>query len=207
MAHDKENKIIVPISEFITCTHTEDNIARRLDGVVRYLRMDLGIDSYLPKIVVTDFSWALINSICDVFNHCTVVEYLNICFDGLREQKIRLEEMVILNICHVHFLKLMIKNAKTHLEKKCPIVQKCFKFSIVLIQESQHLNEAYIMVKHSHNIFNRKRKHHSIMNSIDYLADSIHLRNRSLLEIDKNSVESPQQKEHKNSKSKCEIFD
>ncbi|RMZ97514.1 hypothetical protein BpHYR1_011166, partial [Brachionus plicatilis] len=65
-AHDKEKKNVLPISEFVTTSHNVLNISKYVLSIKT--TMDF-VKQYIALIIVTDFSFALINSIMETFNH------------------------------------------------------------------------------------------------------------------------------------------
>ncbi len=64
----------------------------------------------LPRIIVSDMSWALINSIMRVFNNCSMLEYLNGCYDFLFNKKSF--NNIVYYTCSTHFIKNMIRKTK-----------------------------------------------------------------------------------------------
>ena len=54
----------------------------------------------VAPVIVNDFSWALLNSTFEVFNKCSIGNYLNWCFDSLL--KFQLENIPV----ESHFLIL-----------------------------------------------------------------------------------------------------
>ncbi len=81
--HDKQKKIIFSLAEFLTTAHDSHSIS----GYLSTIKLD--INQVLPKrlsfqvapIIVTDFTWALINAVMKVFNNFTTDVYINWCFD------------------------------------------------------------------------------------------------------------------------------
>lgn len=81
--HDASKSLIMPLAEFFTTVHTEANIALNLQIILNMLK-PYNICS-LPLTFVTDQSWALMNAILEVFNKCTILDYLKWSFDMLTE--------------------------------------------------------------------------------------------------------------------------
>jgi hypothetical protein len=73
--HDVSKRVIMPVGEFFTSVHTTDNISTYLNDIFNLIT--------LPKIVVTDFSWALITSVMISFNKTDVNHYLKYCYTAL----------------------------------------------------------------------------------------------------------------------------
>ncbi|RNA19930.1 kDa in NOF-FB transposable, partial [Brachionus plicatilis] len=74
---DKKNKIIMPIAEFITTEQTTKSISIYLQS----------IENKIPPIIVSDFSWAIINSFLSVFNKITIRTYLTWCYGVIFENQ------------------------------------------------------------------------------------------------------------------------
>lgn len=109
VCHDTEKKNIIPVAEFLTTSNNKPSICRYLEE----LKVKFLIDSKqknLPKIIVTDMSWALINSVLYVFNKCSMQEYLIRCWDHLFHKKSF--ENIVYYTCSTHFLKNIIKKSK-----------------------------------------------------------------------------------------------
>ena len=82
--NDSENKIIIPISEFITTRHDSLSISKYLLSIKNTFENYAKHSSEKPilfpfaPIIITDHSWALINSILFTFNNnCSIESYLH----------------------------------------------------------------------------------------------------------------------------------
>ena len=73
--HDKTKKQIIPIAEFVTTSQTQLSISGYLNIIRKILETNITSKKQFPfaPIFVTDFSWAIINSILDVFNRCNII--------------------------------------------------------------------------------------------------------------------------------------
>ena len=99
--------------EFLTTSNNQYTISRYLSEIK--LRLNVSQKKNVcPQIIVTDMSWALINSIMQVFNHCSVLEYLNCCYDCILKN-IQFEKIVYYT-CSTHFIKNIIRKAKVNLK-------------------------------------------------------------------------------------------
>jgi hypothetical protein len=137
VAHDTKLKKIIPIAEFVTTAHNQDNISSFLFNIGNHFKSNL--NSWLPSIVVTDFSYALINSVCSAFNHCDLGQYISNTFEYLKnpqDQTLRDSIQTIMYLCSAHFLKMTIRTAKKIFkkEKTHKVIQDVFKFSFSLFQ-------------------------------------------------------------------------
>ncbi len=110
VCHDTKNKIIIPVAEFLTTSNNQITISNFLSEIK--LRISLATTKNVqPKIIVTDMSWALINSVMRVFNNCSMLEYLESCFSFIFEKKSF--NMVIYYTCSTHFIKNIIRKTKS----------------------------------------------------------------------------------------------
>ena len=85
VCHDKEKQLIFPICEFFTTANTAKSISSY------FADFKLELLKKVPKsklfqfapLIVTDFSWGLINAVMQTFNNCSTNIYINWCFDIL----------------------------------------------------------------------------------------------------------------------------
>ena len=92
VCHDTANKKIIPIVEWFTNSHTASNLAKYLYIVKKAIQTNTHyihkssekkMNFTLPRLLVVDFSWPLINSVMEIFNNCTISDYLKWTFDVL----------------------------------------------------------------------------------------------------------------------------
>jgi hypothetical protein len=87
------------------------------------------------KVIVTDFSWALIKSVLNSFNNLTVLEYLDVTFKFLDEGA-DIFRFSLVFICCAHFMKLITNQIKAKIfpQNKCnelkQSIKKCFALMI-----------------------------------------------------------------------------
>ena len=138
-----------------------------------------------------DFSWTNINSINNVFNGLTIIQYLNLSYDLLIEHKNDSHNIFnilksMIYICSTHFLKIIIKRVssinekcdkkhKKHFEYKNKI--KICVFFFTLLQNSISIEQFNILLEHLYNIYMVKQKSISNLNSIKTLLDAVSNRN------------------------------
>jgi hypothetical protein len=100
--------------EFITTCHKSTWIT----NILQTFKMDIGkLTNKFPKpsVVVTDFSYALINAVMTTFNEMTLQQYLKTTYRFLTSPDAVLHTgaVTILNICKAHMMKaLSVKLAK-----------------------------------------------------------------------------------------------
>ena len=117
--HDKENQLILPVSEFFTTANDARTISTYL------VQIKLALQNKIPKtksfqiapIIVTDFCWGLINAIMTTFNNCSVDTYINWCYEILFNDcsyTVFLANVMkmIFVLCAVHFLKMVTKRVR-----------------------------------------------------------------------------------------------
>ena len=116
--HDRQTQTEIPIGEFLNTAQDQDTIATLL------FRINLHIQNNMSEkcpfkcapIVVTDFSWALLNATHRVFNSCDVLQYLNYCYTAIFDLKQRAAVTSAIKcrtyICSTHMLKIIIKHSK-----------------------------------------------------------------------------------------------
>jgi len=83
VVHDRDKKLIFPFSEFFTTANDAKSIASdffdiKLEFIKKIRRCEL---FQFAPILVTDFSWGLINAVMGTFNNCTSAISLNWCFE------------------------------------------------------------------------------------------------------------------------------
>ena len=139
VVHDEINQSIVPIAEFVTTCHTQMSIASYLFLVKSmFVKHAKSANEFkLAPVMVTDFSWTLICSVLEVFNHMNVIEYLNTVFGILFYKKETLNEITtIIYLCSAHFIKLIVKKVRETESKIDDKVKRCFIFCFSLLQNS-----------------------------------------------------------------------
>ena len=115
VCHDSETNSIIPVFEFVTTCHSEDNLAKFLSILRRKFRREIPSVKYysIAPIVVMDFSWASINATLDAFNMCNIDQYIRWCFDMLfKNGSIENAINVLIYICSTHMLKLTVDKVK-----------------------------------------------------------------------------------------------
>ena len=133
------------------------------------------------SIVVTDFSYALINSLLKSFNNCQLSHYIMWTYHVLiqfpdKSNQIGNMMKIKIYICSVHFLKSLIQKVKK-LEKN-PIVAKSFIFAFSLLQKTVTIKQFDVNLWQSANhsleylkteVSNRKYSHLNISNVTNFV--------------------------------------
>ena len=123
----------------MSTSQTQSAISENLFRIKNHIELNLtNAAFFIAPIIVTDFSWALINSVVLVFNKCSISQYLDYCFSLIFDKKKSAAISSLLSVriylCSTHFLKLIIKRAKkTKCDKEHTIF---FIFCFTLLQNA-----------------------------------------------------------------------
>ena len=178
--HDKDKKLICPIAEFFTTGHDSHTIRSYLDLVRNALEKSITTYSYqVAPIVVTDFSWAIINAACNSFNNCTIDIYIKWCYDIIVSNKIWLFNSIttIISLCYSHFIKLVSKKIKKVKKYNSKLnnnkLREVALYSCSALQQSTSIEEFNENIKDSFNIFNIKENCKKKKKSLLAIKDKI----------------------------------
>ena len=85
VAYDFTTRVIIPIAEFHTTSHTASSISGYLFQIKEIFNESNGDDETynIFPVVVMDQSFALMISILKIFNNCELIEYINWCYKVL----------------------------------------------------------------------------------------------------------------------------
>ena len=161
--HDKVNNFVCPIADFFSSGHDSKTIASFL------LLIKDELEKFIPKrsfqqapIIVTDFSWALINAVLITFNKCSFETYILWCADLLISKKIwNIHLMSTIHIlCYSHFIKMISKKIRKIKKFSSPKnntkIHQVALYSCAILQKSNSMEEFSENIKHCFNIFNTK---------------------------------------------------
>jgi hypothetical protein len=99
----------IPILEFISTDHRAFSIAEKLERFLADARRCNQGRPALPRVVVTDFSFALINAVLSACNKMTVITYLKAAFELLSRVTVAKTgskiNFTIIALCKAHMLK------------------------------------------------------------------------------------------------------
>jgi hypothetical protein len=170
VSHDKDNQVIFPIAEFLTTAHDSLTISKYLLSIKHHLK-ESDYESTV-RIVVTDFSWALMNSVINIFNGCTIMAYLTWCYDHLYGLGIHSSSIKTIHIhCCVHTLKNVIRKSK---HVKCdPKVRNCFIFCFSLLQNAVQPEDFEAILINIYSLFNQKFTTKYVLMSLSFLRERI----------------------------------
>jgi hypothetical protein len=105
VCHDENQKKIIPVFDFLTTCHTGENLAKYLRYAVARIEQNFSKNSPLivPPIIVMDFSYAIVNSILESINKCSLTEYLSYCSNVLVKENELLSKQTHIYLCSTHF--------------------------------------------------------------------------------------------------------
>lgn len=171
VCHDKDNKCIIPVAEFVTTCQTEMSISSYLMVIRKTIETHHGVNRglCLPSIIVTDHSWAMINSANYTFNLCAISQYLKWSFQVIinKVEKLKNKIPTIIYICATHFLRIIIKRVKqVNIQEE---VKFFFIISFTLILNSTTIEELEKNLERIYIVF------HEITTSDAYLRAQLYL--------------------------------
>jgi hypothetical protein len=177
VAHDPttNSKNILSVADFFNSNHSSYSINKYLISIKHTLLKVSGTKSILPSIIVTDHSFALMNSVVQTFDNCSLLEYLHYVFELLHNEtsKKTIESVLPckLQICSTHFLKIIIKNVKEAKVQKT--IQNLFIFVFSFLQNSTCIKDFDRNLLHIYNIFMQPRINEDFSNSYNFLKVKI----------------------------------
>ena len=150
-----------------------------------------------PKVFVTDQSLALLNSMMETFNNCTMNQYLEWSYDILiRKIKKKFSNTsmpIYAYLCASHFLKNMISlaNELLNLKKKYKKldeetlvkikIKELFIYSFTILQNSVYIEDFNNYLCDIYFIFSSKTKDMHFQQSFERISNKIYLRDNSVL--------------------------
>jgi len=198
VVHDTEKAKNFAIAEFISTAHDQDTISMFLFRIYFYFHNNVGTryPFKVAPVIVTDFSWALMNSIQRVFNSCDMAQYLDYCHTLIYETDKRALVTSAMKtrsyLCSTHFLKLIITKAK---KIEADIVKrKFFILCFSLLQNSSEVGEFNRFLSAIYMVFMFKYESSDVASSFMYLANAIAEREIDIDEevvLDSNKSEDP----------------
>jgi hypothetical protein len=179
--HDPSTHVIVSFADFFTSNHTSMMISKYLFTIKSLLLKCTSPAlraKILPDYVVTDHSFALINSVLGIINQCTLSQYLNLTYDIVfkKQENSTTFEKTKLHICAVHFLKIIISKAKK--ENLSKETRNFFVFCFSILQNAVSIETFERFLLHIYNVFMQPKLSKSCMVSINMIKSE--LKNRNL---------------------------
>ncbi len=175
--HDPLRRVIVSLADFFTSRHTSMMISKYLFTIKTLLLKCTSPalrSRILPSCVVTDHSFALINSVLTTFSQCTLLEYLNHTYDLIFEKRGISENHIVVQICAVHYLKIII--GKVNKEKTTLEMKHFFIFCFTLLQNATSIEMFERHLMHIYNIFMQPKLTLSCIVSINMIKSELKYR-------------------------------
>ena len=160
--HDTKNKLLVSIADFISCCQNETWISKNLFFIKGLLSHNITNKKkyIIAPIIVTDFSFALINSIHQAFKGCTLLQYICWSYDYITKNNETTKSLFTARtyLCSVHFLKNISKKAKSVIGnlKQGKNILKTFLYAFSLLQNSCTMEELEENLQNIFYIFNEE---------------------------------------------------
>jgi hypothetical protein len=187
--HDPLTKKTIPISEFVTTSHTTISISRYLFTIRELLlNVEDSVECQLPPIVVTDFSWALIKSIVKAFDLCEFDKYLNWCYsicvtnDIIQLKKLNDLMPTRIILCSFHFIKSIAQKARKC--TKSVTKRVAFKFFVSLLIHSTSMSEFNVFLREICVVLHETHLTNSCVKSMEILRTALIHRKLTSLEVD-----------------------
>jgi hypothetical protein len=146
------NQSALPAFEFITCDNSATAIQSHFEVFNRHVRIVNNGKPVFPPCVVTDFSWALINSCLTAFNRCSASTYVKRCYKLLTGSmpEARAASFNVHTICIAHKFKVVANKPKQVEQDKTKRKLGMVCFSV--LNRAQTLHEAARLYKDIHTL-------------------------------------------------------
>ena len=184
--YDKKSKKYIPFFEFITTEQSQKSVSQYLTSaffvISDYSNVVSGIRNFSGTITVTDNSTVLINSVLEVYNKCTLAQYIQWAYNILLGFKYNQKYFDLMNtiiyICSTHFFNNIRKKTKKIINDNDNLkVRKEFLVCFGLVQNSTSIEKIETYLKHIYNIFYTKIFNESIIDSLKYIKKENQYRN------------------------------
>lgn len=136
------------------------------------------ITKYAP-IIVTDFSWALINAVIKTFNNTTFEAYINWCTNILIKKEIFNINFMTTTIylCYSHFIKMISKKVlkvkKYSYKSNQKKLHRVALYSCAILQRSNDMEDFSKNIRHCFNIFNTKYESKDTIVSLKSIKENV----------------------------------
>jgi hypothetical protein len=184
--YDKKSKKYIPFFEFITTEQSQKSVSQYLTSaffvISDYSNAVSRNRNFSGTITVTDNSTVLINSVLEVYNKCTLAQYIQWTYNillGFKNYRKYLDLMnTIIYICSTHFFNNIRKKTKKIINDNNNLkVRKEFLVCFGLVQNSTSIEQIETYIKHIYNIFNTKFFNDSIIDSLNWIKKEVQFRN------------------------------
>lgn len=177
------------IADFVTTSQTTHTISKYFLAIKHILDIYSHKQFAIAPIIVSDFSWAIINSVCEIFNRCDSAKYINWTYEVLIKHKKtefadKLNGLMITRpiICSTHLLKNVVDKCNKITSSKD--LKNALIFSFSLLQECNTIEQIDFYLENIYIIFNSPFFDESVDRSIKIVKTE--LQNRRLNKINVN---------------------
>jgi len=134
----KKGESIIPIAEMITSNHDIPSISILLKRYRQFVEINQR-KWPLFKVVVVDWSWALINSLLIEWNRCNIVDYLKRVYLNVNEGTQIEDTFLIVHTCCAHFMKRVSSYMHTKFSKYIEIKTFVLECVAVMLMSTELL--------------------------------------------------------------------
>jgi hypothetical protein len=177
---DKSNKFVCPLADFFSPGHDMKTISSYFQIIRDSLEKFISKRSFqCAPLIVTDFSWALINAVLRTFNKTSFEAYINWCSNILIEHKIFKIHFLptIIFLCYSHFIKMISKKVlkvKKYTNKSNKNkIHKVALYSCAVMQRSPDMKSFSKNLRHCFNIFNTKYESKDTVESLKAIKENV----------------------------------
>ena len=164
------NREKIPVADFLTTSDDSLSIEIYLKKIIDNFK---GYCYFkLPKIIVTDFSWANINALLKAFNNCKPIHYLNWSFKLIVQNNETLRNIIPVKVylCSAHLLKNVSDDFNKMVKNSEKVgLKRDFIFGFSFLQNSISLDEFNQVLIALFNIYNRKFKNENLDDFLAFL--------------------------------------
>ena len=147
----------LPVAEMISSSHTIVTVTHFLSNAYHTIQK-LTTTNAAPSVVVTDFSWTMIQAVLHAINHQDIVMFLRLSWKVLTGEIAWPVTLTKIHMCCAHFLHMISSNLKRVCGNK-PLRQfvlfSVFLFTAVLVN-CKSLDEASVIFKDLHDVLSNE---------------------------------------------------
>ena len=101
--HQNTKTSALPLTKMLSSDHTNIEISHFLNKWLYYVKSVIH-KNFAPNHVEIDFSWAMIHSICQSFNHENLESYLIVCWEMYQSSSSVIYSRTVIHICSAHIM-------------------------------------------------------------------------------------------------------
>jgi hypothetical protein len=186
------NEINVPVLEFVSSSHTSDTLSYLMKRFLSDVRLVNGGRSVQARHIVTDFSYAILNSVLDAFNHQTLKKYLHYCFELMKgtHPDAVVRHTTHLALCIAHMFKALSNRLKSMENNR--FRRRKVLVLLAVMTTTVTLEQASLMYKHVYTVLCSPNVTEAVENSlleIDQHLQKLSTTDLEFLEAEENACE------------------